>query len=80
MMQLGMMWFDNDNRKSLETKITEMFAYYYKKYSRTANLVVVHPTQLPENLSTVNGIEVMASKSVLPNNYWIGNKSENRKG
>lgn len=45
-MNIGMLWFDNDPKKSLQQKIDGAVQYYEKKYGRKPNLVFVHPTMM----------------------------------
>ena len=45
-MDTGMLWFDNDPRKDLNTKINLAADYYFKKYGRKPDLCFVHPSML----------------------------------
>jgi hypothetical protein len=42
-----MLWFDNDPRVNLETKLERAAAYYRTKYGRTPTLCFVHPSMIP---------------------------------
>lgn len=69
-MHTGMLWFD-DSKDSLIAKINKALEYYVKKYGRTPNLVLVHPStmegqQLPENIT------VRPYRPVLPGHLWLG--------
>ena len=80
-MNVGMLWFDNDPKAELKTKIERATTYYRTKYGKTPTLCFVHPSMLPvsesggdnknEALKTA-GVEVRSSRSVLPNHFWIG--------
>lgn len=70
-MHTGMLWFDDDQKSTLETKIKKAVEYYQKKYGRTPDLCLVHPStmegqQLPENMT------VRPYRPVLPGHIWIG--------
>lgn len=69
---LGMLWFDNDSKKSLETKVHEAAQYYREKYGAKANLCYVHPSMSMADVHHLNGIEVRTSRSILPNHLWLG--------
>jgi len=81
---IGMLWFDNDNKIELSTKIINATNYYINKYGRKPNICFVHPCMLPtsetkteveENKAIslkTNGVEVRTTKSVLPNHLWLG--------
>jgi hypothetical protein len=82
-MNVGMLWFDNDSKASLDVKVERAAAYYRNKYGKTPTLCFVHPSMLPEVLTTsqdevqrkvytTDGIEVRPNRSVLPNHFWIG--------
>ena len=43
-MNLGMLWFDNDPKASLEVKVERAAAYYQHKYGKTPTLCFVHPS------------------------------------
>lgn len=73
MMRIGMLWFDNTPGKPLESKVREAAAYYYIKYGRRANLVMVHP-ETPIAETKVDGIEIQTSGSILSNHIWMGVK------
>ncbi|HEX7976575.1 MAG TPA: hypothetical protein VF498_19345 [Anaerolineales bacterium] len=80
-MNIGMLWFDNDPKAELNTKIERAAAYYRNKYGRTPTLCFVHPSMLPvvegeakpEPKPVKSGeLEVRPTRSVLPNHFWIG--------
>ena len=45
-MNLGMLWFDNDPKATLDVKVERAAAYYRHKYGKTPTLCFVHPTML----------------------------------
>lgn len=51
-MNIGMLWFDNDTKASLEVKIERAASYYRTKYGRTPTLCFVHPSMLPGSASS----------------------------
>lgn len=46
-MNLGMLWFDNDPKVTLDVKVQRAAAYYRHKYGKTPTLCFVHPTMFP---------------------------------
>ena len=76
-MIIGMMWYDEDPKKSLETKIAEAAKYYYLKYNEVANVCVVNPLAIPNGKTEieVNFIRVDTWKGILPQHIWIGKES-----
>jgi len=82
-MNTGILWFDNDPKVDLVTKIQRAADYYQKKYSKPPTLVLVHPSMLPKELldkpelkMPCKGIVVRKNRSVLPNHFWVGETEE----
>lgn len=83
-MKIGMLWFDNDKKTDLITKIEHAADYYQNKYGLRPNLCYVHPSMAPYSLEDksdetdpeamfrAGSVMVRTSKSVLPNHIWIG--------
>jgi hypothetical protein len=83
-MNIGMLWFDNDPKAEINTKIERAASYYRNKYGKSPNLCFVHPTmvrsqdaglptdQQPVQAVKTSAIEVRTSRSVLPNHFWLG--------
>jgi len=71
-MDTGMLWFDNDPKVDLPTKISQAANYYEKKYGVHPNLCFVHPSMLMDQPSLRNGIQVKPNRRILPHHLWIG--------
>jgi hypothetical protein len=71
-MNIGMLWYDNDKQSDLSTKIQRAADYYHTKYGKVPNLCMVHPRTLGDYTLKGNSIEVRATRSVLPNHFWLG--------
>jgi hypothetical protein len=84
-MNIGMLWFDNDPKAELSSKIERAASYYRNKYGATPTVCFVHPSMLTahgnpdtntglSNLPVYRsaGVEVHPTRSVLPNHLWIG--------
>ena len=71
-MNIGMLWFDNDNKTELTVKIKRAVDYYQQKYGQIPNLCFVHPSMLPANSKPEAGLELRTTRSVLPNHFWLG--------
>jgi hypothetical protein len=80
-MHTGMLWFDN-SQTALNIKIQKAVDYYHKKYGRTPDLCLVHPSMLEaqeKNKRTVeiNKLTVRPYRPVLPGHIWIGIEDKN---
>lgn len=71
-MNIGMLWFDNDNKADLATKIMRAANYYHMKYGKAPNLCLVNPRTMGSDGWHGAGIEVRTTRSVLPNHFWLG--------
>ena len=71
-MNIGMLWFDNDSKADLATKIQRAADYYHTKYGKAPTICFIHPRTLGDNTWKGNGIEVRTTRSVLPNHFWLG--------
>ncbi|HET6823121.1 MAG TPA: hypothetical protein VFH34_10750 [Anaerolineales bacterium] len=84
-MHTGMLWFDN-SQTALNIKIQKAVDYYHKKYGRTPDLCLVHPSMLEaqeknqrtvETPASVNKLTVRPYRPVLPGHIWIGIEDKN---
>ncbi len=50
-MNIGMLWFDNDPKVSLDAKIARAARYYNEKYGKSPTLCFVHPKMLSNGKS-----------------------------
>jgi hypothetical protein len=71
-MKTGMLWFDNDPKTDLPTKISRAAAYYQKKYGQMPDICFVHPTMVGGSPLKSQGIEVRPTRQVLPHHLWLG--------
>lgn len=71
-MNVGMMWFDGDNRNSLATRIDQAANYYQQKYGRQPTICFVNPDTAGKEPPTMEGLKLQTSLSVLPDHFWLG--------
>jgi len=76
-----MLWFDN-SQTALNIKIQKAVDYYHKKYGRTPDLCLVHPSMLDaqernERQLEMNKVTVRPYRPVLPGHIWIGIEDKN---
>ena len=80
-MHTGMLWFDN-SQTALTVKIQKAVDYYHKKYGRTPDLCLVHPSMLESSQQNqrqleINKLTVRPYRPVLPGHIWIGIEDKN---
>jgi len=85
-MDIGMLWFDNDKKASIPTKVEKAARYYQKKYGKKPDVCYVHPKMVKGENGKKNGakkpalsnplkigkILVLKNDKVLPDHFWIG--------
>jgi hypothetical protein len=71
-MNFGMMWFDNDPKTSLLTKVERAAEYYRTKYGHAPNLCLVNPGSMPEKIPAGSRISIRPQSIILPGHLWIG--------
>jgi hypothetical protein len=81
-MNVGMLWFDNDPRTALTTKVARAADYYRKKYGLVADLCLVHPSMLTEpRPDLIEGqagkVSVRPNRAIQPGHLWIGTEEKN---
>jgi hypothetical protein len=82
MMNVGMLWFDDDKRTELAAKVERAADYYRQKYGLTPDLCLVHPSMLAEpreNLAEGKAGKVVlrTNHAILPGHLWIGVEDKN---
>ncbi len=85
-MDIGMLWFDNDKKTSIPTKVEKAARYYQKKYGVNPDVCYVHPKMVNGSNGKKRGkkkkaqvkplkigkILVLKNEKVLPDHFWIG--------
>jgi hypothetical protein len=71
-MRKGMLWFDNDSKRTISEKITKAVIYYHNKYGRNPDCCHVHPSMLPSNAPQSKNLKILPDRTIMPNYFWIG--------
>jgi len=72
-MNIGMLWLDDDKRRSFEEKVKRAADYYREKYGRFPELCLVNNNMAEKK--KVGRIEVQPTQTVLPHHFWLGMKA-----
>ncbi len=71
-MDIGMLWFDNDSKSDLQSKVTRAADYYRNKYGQEPNCCFVHPSMIKGKESKTGVITVFPNSTIIPHHFWIG--------
>ena len=74
-MQTGMLWLDDDKRRSVDEKVRRAVAYYREKYGRQPDLCLVHKAAL-KGERRIDAVQVQPARTVLPHHFWLGQRGE----
>jgi hypothetical protein len=80
-MDVGMLWLDNDPQAVLAAKVRRAADYYRLKYGVVPDLCLVHPSMLnghPDLVAEYSGkVAVRPNHAILPGYLWIGTEDKN---
>ena len=82
-MKTGMLWFDDDAKRSISEKVERAAVHYREKYGVAPNLCYANPVSLSDGPETVqpraagsgkslSNITLKHARSILPNHFWLG--------
>jgi hypothetical protein len=69
--QTGLMWYDDDPRKTLEAKIEQAAARYLEKYGHAATSCYINPAT-PAAATSRQGVRILPANTIRPNYLWLG--------
>lgn len=72
-MNVGMLWLDADQVRSLDEKVNRAAEYYREKYGRLPDLCYVNNKMLAEE-KNIGQLEIKPVKNVQVNHFWLGVK------
>lgn len=69
-MNFGMLWLDDDKKRTFEEKVLRAADYYRSKYGRLPNTCYVHRSATQE-ATKINKITVVPDQTVLPHHFLL---------
>lgn len=67
-MKMGLLWFDDNARKSIVSKIDEGADCYRGKFGHSPNVCHVNPLNVVRHAR----LEVVPNPLIQPNHFWLG--------
>jgi hypothetical protein len=73
-MEIGMLWFDDNQKSDLSARVQRAANYYQHKFGVAAIVCFVHPCMLVGKTNDSGKIEIKPDRQVRPDNFYIGRK------
>ena len=70
-MNTGLLWHDDDKKKTLESKINEASVRYQQRFHAIPNVCHVHGNG-DEERQVIGKIAIVPNPAIRPNYYWLG--------
>lgn len=71
-MDIGMLWYDDDNKRPLSEKVARAVDYYKAKYGSVPTVCFVNPATLKESPDTAAGVQIRPARNVMVDHFWLG--------
>ncbi len=71
-MDIGMLWYDDDHKRSLGEKVARAVEHYKAKYGVAPTVCYVNPSTLKDGPETSAGVQIRKARNVLADHFWIG--------
>jgi hypothetical protein len=71
-MNTGMLWYDDDKKRTLEEKVKLAADYYRQKFGRSPTLCLVNPSSMNGAPKKVAKLELRSAHNVLLHHFWVG--------
>lgn len=78
-MKTGMLWYDDDKKRTLEEKVELAADFYRQKFGRAPTLCLVNPRSMNGGPERIAKIELRSAHNVLLHHFWVG-MAENGNG
>ncbi len=70
-MKLGLLWYDNDPKKTLDLKLAEAATRYKEKFGAEPSVCYVNPAQMDAPQAAHGKFKLVGAAAVLPNHIWL---------
>jgi hypothetical protein len=74
-METGLLWFDDNPRVSFASKVESAAHRYRERFGRPPDVCYVHPQTWAAATGMPAHVQVITSRTVRPDCFWVGIKS-----
>jgi hypothetical protein len=71
-MDIGMLWYDDDHKRSLNERVSRAVDYYKTKYGVVPTVCFVNPATLKDGPESAAGVQLRSARNVLVDHFWLG--------
>lgn len=77
-MEMGMLWYDDDGKRSLDEKVRRAADYYRHKFGCHPTLCLINPQLISQPLAgngkerAIGTVKLRTAPNVLLHHFWIG--------
>ena len=71
-MDIGLLWYDDDKKTTLESKVSRAVEFYRSKYGVQPTECYIHPDMLHNGSPLIAGVRLRGSGAVIKNHFWLG--------
>ena len=79
-MDIGMLWYDDDNKRPFTDKVARAVDYYKAKYGSVPTVCFVNPASLKDAPDTAAGVQIRSARNVMVDHFWLGVGETNGNG
>ena len=73
-MDIGMLWWDDDKKRTLSEKVERAANYYHVKFGVRPTHCFVHPDLVEGDIAA--GLKIRPDRMVIKNHFWLGVEEE----
>jgi hypothetical protein len=71
-MDIGMLWYDDDNKRPFGEKVARAVDYYKAKYGSVPTVCFVNPATLKDAADSAAGVQIRSARNVMVDHFWLG--------
>jgi hypothetical protein len=71
-MDIGMLWYDDDHKRTLNERVSRAVDYYKAKYGVVPTVCFINPATLKDGPETAAGVQLRSARNVLADHFWLG--------
>jgi hypothetical protein len=81
-MDIGMLWYDDDGKRSLSEKVARAVDFYKTKYGTLPTVCFINPATLKDKAApeSAGGVQLRSARNVLVDHFWLGVGEANGNG